>query len=370
LGLRVDIRKRFKGFALEVCFQNKEGTLGILGASGSGKSLTLKCVAGLETPDEGVITAGDRVLFDSAAKIDLSPRERNVGYLFQSYALFPHMTVRENISIAIRDRTGDRTAIVDALLKRYELIGHGERYPAQLSGGQQQRVALARIFAYEPEILMLDEPFSALDSFLRENMQIELLRIISEYDGDVILVTHSRDEAYRICDSLLIMDAGHLETSGKTKAVFADPGSVLAARITGCKNISRIQKLSERRLWALDWGVELQTGRNVEDRHTHIGVRAHDFSRARGARSGAVNELAVLPGKPVEGPFEQTVLFQIAGGATGAGEARPANGAHTYLHWICDRNEDVMGTNRLFLYGDDILLLTECPDERRELWKS
>jgi molybdate transport system ATP-binding protein len=217
-----------------------------------------------------------------------------------------------------------------------------KRYPAKLSGGQQQRVALARIFAYEPEILMLDEPFSALDSFLRENMQIELLRIIAEYNGDVVLVTHSRDEAYRICDKLLIMEDGFIRRGGGTKAVFADPGDVTAARITGCKNISRLRRLSEHRLFAVDWGVELVTDRAIEACHTHIGVRAHDFSRM----PSAANAIDVAVERVIEGPFEKTVLL------------RGRDGARENIRWICSRSEDVSDVNRIFLDGGDILLLT------------
>jgi molybdate transport system ATP-binding protein len=415
----VDIKKHYKDFTLEVSFHNEEGTLGILGASGSGKSLTLKCIAGLESPDEGVIVSGGRTLFDSAAKIDLTPQERNVGYLFQSYALFPHMTVRENIAIAVRERAWNKTsdgarnkasdkakdkeAFIDGLLDRYELTGFGDRYPAKLSGGQQQRAALARIFAYGPELLMLDEPFSALDAFLRENMQIELLRIISEYDGDVILVTHSRDEVYKICDKLLIMDRGRIVANGGTRAVFADPASVTAARVTGCKNISRIRRLSERRLAATEWGIELETGRSIKDEHTHIGVRAHDFSPARASRPAAperfsenaasvhafpagrlpenaaaahvfpagglpadkssadgfpLNEFPVTVEGVFDGPFEKTVLLR-AGGEADSAAGGEAGGARGIIRWICSADEDVSDVDRLLLGGGDILLLTE-----------
>jgi molybdate transport system ATP-binding protein len=173
-------------------------------------------------------------------------------------------------------------------------------------------------------------------------MQIELLRIIAEYNGDVVLVTHSRDEAYRICDKLLIMEDGFIRRGGGTKAVFADPGNVTAARVTGCKNISRIRRLSEHRLFAVDWGVELVTDRKVEDHHTHIGVRAHDFSRT----SSAANEIAVAVERVIEGPFEQTVLLSVRGNA------------RENIRWICGRNEDVSDVNRVFLSGGDILLLT------------
>ena len=220
MSLRVDIKKSYKGFTLEMAFSSGSGTLALLGASGSGKSMTLKCIAGLISPDEGLIESDGRVLFDSAAKIDLRPQRRGVGYLFQSYALFPNMTVRQNIEIAYSGEAGVRDAEVNTLLARYGLESLGERYPVELSGGQQQRVALARIFAYQPKVLLLDEPFSALDSFLRENMQDELKRIIREYDGSVVLVTHNQEEAYKLADDLIIIESGHPIASGPVNEMF------------------------------------------------------------------------------------------------------------------------------------------------------
>ena len=220
MSLRVDIKKRYKGFTLEMAFSSGSGTLALLGASGSGKSMTLKCIAGLISPDEGQIESDGRVLFDSAAKIDLRPQRRGVGYLFQSYALFPNMTVRQNVEIAYSGEAGARDAEVNTLLARYGLESLGDRYPVELSGGQQQRVALARIFAYQPKVLLLDEPFSALDTFLRENMQDELKRIIREYDGSVVLVTHNQEEAYKLADDLIIIESGHPIASGPVNEMF------------------------------------------------------------------------------------------------------------------------------------------------------
>ena len=254
MSLRVDIRKRYKGFELEAAFSSGDGTLALLGASGSGKSLTLKCIAGLISPDEGVIEVDGRILFDSVAGIDKRPQERGVGYLFQSYALFPNMTVRQNIEIAYgkAGRNSDRDAEVKKLLEKYEIGELAARYPVQLSGGEQQRAALARIFASHPRALLLDEPFSALDSFLREKMQAELKRIIREYDGSVVLVTHSRDEAYKIADDLVILDKGRIAGDGPVREVFRYPGNARAARVTGCKNISAIEKRGGRVFFAKD----------------------------------------------------------------------------------------------------------------------
>ena len=166
VALSVDIRKQLGDFHLEVQFDAGDETLALLGASGCGKSVTLKCVAGILTPDEGRITLDGVTLFDSAARIDLPPQRRHVGYLFQDYALFPNMTVRQNIAAGAKDR-GRRRETAEALIRRFRLEDAADRKPRQLSGGQRQRAALARILASEPRAVLLDEPFSALDSYLQ-----------------------------------------------------------------------------------------------------------------------------------------------------------------------------------------------------------
>jgi molybdate transport system ATP-binding protein len=231
VSIRVHIRKSFKGFALDVDFTSESRALGILGASGSGKTLILKSVAGLVTPDEGRIAIGDRVIYDSAARTDVKPQQRGVGYFFQSYALFPHMTVWENISIAVNPANDDGRSlreIVSCLAERYQLTGLEHRYPTNLSGGQQQRVALARIFASRPEAVLLDEPFSALDSYLRGNMQDELLRAMEDYQGQFILVTHSCDEAALICDRIVTISNGEITSDGSVEDTFEACGGCRA----------------------------------------------------------------------------------------------------------------------------------------------
>jgi molybdate transport system ATP-binding protein len=356
MSLCVDIRKRYKGFTLEVAFSSDAGTLALLGASGSGKSMTLKCIAGLISPDEGLITANGRTLFDSAAGIDLRPQQRGVGYLFQNYALFPNMTIRQNIAVAFRGAAEARDAAARSLLARYELEEQADKYPVQLSGGQQQRAALARIFAYEPEVLLLDEPFSALDTFLRESMQAELKRIIRGYEGDVVLVTHSRDEAYKIADHLVILDAGRPVADGTVKGVFAHPPNAKAARITGCKNISRIERTGERSFVALDWGIVLEAAEPLSEAHTHAGIRAHDFSpvpRAEGGGEGLAadrvegkNTFVVEVVDVIEGPFEKDVLVRT-------------DSAVKEIWWITDRSVKVDEQCAFTVRPEDILLLRE-----------
>ena len=197
MALYVDIEKDLSSFTLKSKFEQENGVLGFLGESGSGKSMTLKCIAGLENPSRGKIILNNRVLFDSEKKINLSAQERKVGFLFQNYALFPHMTVVENIELGLSNlQKEERNKITKEYIKRLCLEGLENRYPWQLSGGQQQRVALARALAPSPDILLLDEPFSALDYHLRGNMERELINILNDYHGDVIFVTHDREERY------------------------------------------------------------------------------------------------------------------------------------------------------------------------------
>ena len=175
MSLYVDIEKRLGAFRLQSKFEVADETLALLGASGCGKSMTLKCIAGIVPPDRGRIVLNGRVLFDSEKKIDLTPQQRRVGYLFQQYALFPNMTVEQNILCGIRAGSrSEKRSLAAEKLRMFRLEGLEKKYPAQLSGGQQQRVALARILCSEPQAILLDEPFSALDSYLKWNLELEL----------------------------------------------------------------------------------------------------------------------------------------------------------------------------------------------------
>ena len=183
MSILVDIKKNFGEFQLDVKLEANNETVALLGPSSCGKSITLKCIAGIEKPDSGIIVVNNRVLFDSSKKINLSPQKRNTGYLFQQYASFPHMTVEENIAVGIQLPKKEKGAIIQEKIDAFFLTGLEKRYPGQLSGGQQQRVALARIFAAQPEILMLDEPFSALDSHLKWQLEQELMNVLDHYRG-------------------------------------------------------------------------------------------------------------------------------------------------------------------------------------------
>lgn len=312
MSMEVAIKKAWRGFGLDVEFSCRGGVLGILGASGSGKSMTLKSIAGVEEPDSGRIAVGGRVLFDSARSVNLRPQKRRIGCLFQSYALFPHMSVEENIACGLgRLAKGERGAKIGELLRRFRLEGLGARYPGQLSGGQQQRVALARSLACEPEALLLDEPFSALDSHLREGLQLELLELLEDYGGDVVIVTHSRDEAYRLCDRLVVLEGGRCIAGGETRELFRRPGLLSVARLTGCKNFSAAAPLGKNRVLAVDWGIELTVAEPLTDQIDCIGIRAHDLRPAAGPAEE--NAFAVTLGQRLESPFEWSLLLSPPG---------------------------------------------------------
>ncbi|MCR5826611.1 MAG: ATP-binding cassette domain-containing protein [Oscillospiraceae bacterium] len=283
MSLSVSIYKQLGAFTLDVQFDTGGERMALLGASGSGKSMTLACIAGLVRPDRGRIVLNGRVLFDSERRINLPPQRRSVGCLFQSYALFPHMTVRQNLLTAVRRLPrAQREAAVAEKLRAFRLAGLERLYPRQLSGGQQQRVALARVFLSAPECLLLDEPFSALDSYLRWHTELELYDLLRPYQGDVLLVSHDRGEAYRLCETVCVLTGGRSEDKTDVHTLMAQPRTLGAALISGCKNVSRIRRVGEAQAYCLDWGVTLHCAQPLSAAHTHVGLRAHSLRLARG----------------------------------------------------------------------------------------
>lgn len=309
VAVYIDIQKKFKGFTLETKLEGDSGTMGILGASGSGKSMTLRCIAGIEKPDSGRIVINGRTVFDSEQGIDLKPQERRVGYLFQNYALFPAMTVEKNIACGFRGDKKERDEKVKSYISRYHLEGLEKRFPAQLSGGQQQRVALARMMIGDPEVILLDEPFSALDGYLKDLLQRDMQSFLKDYQGDMILVTHSRDEAYKFCSQLTLLSGGRTLLSAPTRQIFENPGLVEAARLTGCKNFSAIQPIDDTHVYAIDWGLYLRMKEKVTEEYTHVGIRAHWILPA--AKAGE-NCMPVQVDECIETPFEHQYLIKNA----------------------------------------------------------
>jgi molybdate transport system ATP-binding protein len=270
--LVVDIKKRLGNFNLNVSFTHESGVLGLLGASGSGKSATLKCVAGISAPDSGTVILDGKILFDSKKRINLPPQKRDIGYLFQDSALFPNMTVEQNIMAGVKDPK-TRKQIAREKIESMLLTGNENKYPRQLSGGQAQRVALARILAQSPKVILLDEPFSALDSYLQWMLESEVTGAIKDYVA--VFVSHNRDEIYRVCDRVCVVNDGRGEEVTTTEELFDNPRTISAARLSGCKNYTRIKKIDNFLFEALDWGFKLHSVNPIGDDIVYAAVRSH-----------------------------------------------------------------------------------------------
>jgi len=310
MELYVDIKKKLPGFTLDVNFKASTDVLGLLGASGAGKSMTLRCIAGLEKPDKGRIVLNERILFDSEQGINLPSRRRKIGFLFQNYALFPNMTVEDNIGLALETIPREqRRAIIRQKIVMNKLEGLEKRYPFQLSGGQQQRVALARALAVEPEALLLDEPFSALDEHLRSHIIKELLDSLSDYHGVTVFVTHNIEEAYRISRKLVVLADGKVEAEGTKEEMFMKPPTLAAAQLTGYKNFSAANYTSSHELNAVDWGVSLRVAGEVDQEVRQVGIRAHFIKLASGTDTD--NVFQCWPVSTSEAPFRITVYLSL-----------------------------------------------------------
>jgi len=310
MSLYLDIEKKFPDFSLSVSLEGKDEVVALLGNSGCGKSLTLKCIAGIEKPDRGRIVINGETVFDSEKRINLPPQKRNVGFLFQNYALFPTMTVWKNIASVINKTKSEKHRLVADMIKLFQLENVKNLYPSQISGGQQQRTALARILVSEPEIILLDEPFSALDTQLKWSVEQEVVSILESFHGTTIFVSHNRDEVYRISDKIAVMYDGNIETVGTNKDIFDSPKTLNSALMTGCKNISAAEKIDDNHIKALEWGVSLKTTSTVPDDIRYVGVRAHHFQRVSHIENDE-NTFYCNTHKVIDEPFEKVYLFSF-----------------------------------------------------------
>jgi len=303
MKLLVDIEKKLPRFTLSVRFEVDRENISIMGPSGSGKSMTLKCIAGFEKPDRGRIVLNDRVLFDSERGINLPPEKRKVGYLFQNYALFPHMTVAENIGIAI-PRSENREKRIREIIKNFHLPGLEKAYPLSLSGGEQQRVALARMLAVKPELVLLDEPFSALDRILREQMQQLLPGLL--HGNNYLMVTHDMDEAYRLSAKILVMEYGKMLAFDSRERLFDHPPNLAVARILGLRNVSEAARVRENMIMAPRWGCLLECG--GKEKVSHVGIRSQHvvISSSPGINSFECEVVRIL-----EDRFAATLFFRL-----------------------------------------------------------
>ena len=348
MALEVQVEKTYGDFHLNAEFQAEDEPLALLGPSGCGKSLTLKCIAGIERPDQGRIVLDGRVLFDSEKHIDLPPQKRQVGYLFQQYALFPHMTVAENIAAGCRRlERAERKSRVAELVAMLHLEGLEGLRPRQLSGGQQQRTALARILASEPRAILLDEPFAALDSHLKWQLEPELKDVLDAFGGVPLWVTHDRGEAYRNCPRVCVMETGCTAPVRDMGALMADPRTVGAARLSGCRNCMKAEKGEAAGCVRLpEWGVILRCAAPWRENVTALGIREEQVRPAEPGEENAV-ECALV--RLVEDVSMTTALLRPLDAGPGAPPLRMAMEKGTIL--------TVGETLRVVLPPEDLMLL-------------
>lgn len=314
MSLSVSIKKSFPAFTLDVDIEAGNETIGWLGESGCGKSLTMRCIAGIETPDEGKIVVNGKTFFEREAgkrpAVNLSPQERKTALLFQNYMLFPNLTVAENVAAGIDRKLpkGERNAQVDAELKRFGLDGFGKRYPSQLSGGQQQRVALARMLAAKPDILMLDEPFSALDAHLKGVLEQNLAGLFETFHGTILYVSHDIDEALRFCDRIAVIEKGHVMEVSTGNNLVNNPQSAASIRLSGCKNTTPAHRIGDHRVFLPAWGIEVETDKPAPQNLTYMGVRAFFLERAK---EPGRNTYRVRVVRTSDSRFDRSVLLEF-----------------------------------------------------------
>ena len=312
MSLSVHIIKKLANFTLRVDFDTDGEVMALLGASGCGKSMTLKCIAGVEHPDSGRIVLNDRVLFDSDAGINVKTQERRVGYLFQSGALFPHMTVEENVMAGVRHgNRAEKRKIAADMLARLNLATVAKRKPDAISGGERQRTALGRILVNEPEVLMLDEPFSALDSHLKWQMELLLSDTLEKFRGDTVLVSHDRGEVRRLSRSVCVLAQGKSQPKAAVEDLFAAPKTVAAALISGCKNIAD-SIVTEEGIRCPAWGVTLHAA-CFEQGDDAVGIRALHLHMAE---EGEANAIPCTVEHIIEDVFSTVVMLRTVGGGT------------------------------------------------------
>lgn len=334
MSLSVDIAKHFGDFSLEVAFDAGAETLGFLGASGCGKSLTLRCIAGIETPDEGKIVVNDTVFFDKAhgkkARINLAPQQRKTALLFQNYQLFPNLTVEQNVAAGLNPKmdSATRSTLINEQLVRFGLENLAKRYPLQLSGGQQQRVALARMLAAKPGILMLDEPFSALDAHLKSALEQDLQKLFERFEGSILYVSHDIDEAFRFCDRIAVVNEGHLEEIDTKDRIITDPQTLATIRLSGCKNTTEATYIDEHHAFLPKWNITITSTRPLSPEIKYCGMRAKfieyadnianqnsdESSIEKSAAEPSVNTYWVRVEHVSDSRFERTVLITFLHG--------------------------------------------------------
>ncbi|MDB5385834.1 MAG: potA [Planctomycetaceae bacterium] len=320
--LSAQFEKRFpQGAIIQAdlsCQMNAFSITALYGPSGCGKTTILRCLAGLERPERGSIQAGPQRWLDAATNLCWTPQQRDVGFLFQEYALFPHLTVEQNVGYGLRHSSHqDRRRLTGEMLERFGLNGLGKRFPLQISGGQKQRVALARVLVRQPQLLLLDEPLSALDVQIRDQVRLELRRTLAEFQIPVFLVTHDRLEALVLADRIAILDQGRILQADTPDVVYRRPNSVAVARMMGVETIesARVVERHSQFITVEVGGMRLAaTNTAISADQIWICIRAEDVELGSTRNhtidvSGPVNQFAArIQGVTAEGPLFRIVL--------------------------------------------------------------
>lgn len=319
-SLQVSIQLQRGRFELDLHWSSQARRLAVLGPSGAGKSLLLRCIAGLERPQRCRLQLGERLLCDTDQGIWVAPQHRRIAMVFQQHALFPHLSVAANVAFGLKQLSREqRRTRVARLLAGVGLEQQARLFPDQLSGGQCQRVALARALAVEPDLLLLDEPLNAQDSFRRRRLQQWIETLQRSTGTPILLVTHDIDEAHRLSDELLIVEGGRLLRQGPTQELFAQPQRLAVARITGCKNLSPIHWLSPDRCLAEAWDLVIEAPQPLAAAPaTWLGLRAHHLRLCPAGSTEPCSELSVHPCRLIHvshGALHVSAYVQTGAGA-------------------------------------------------------
>lgn len=312
----------------------------LLGPSGCGKTTLLRMIAGFNSIEGGKIRFNDTVINDIPA------HKRNIGMVFQSYAIFPHMTVRENVEYGLKLRKTPKAEMkkkVDEILDVVQITEYQDRLPERLSGGQQQRVALARMLAARPGILMLDEPFSALDSHLKGVLEQNLVSLFDAFEGTILYVSHDIDESLRFCDRIAVVDAGRIVEMDAGRELVNNPQSVAGLKLSGCKNAPAAVYAGPHAVHVPPWGIDVHTAQEVPRGVKCLGLRAFYVERAEGPGE---NCYRVRVDRVSDARFERMALLGFldrddADGAAVAFEANEMSYLHQHMFWRVSMREDV-----------------------------
>lgn len=284
MSIRLDIKKKFKNFTLSSAFETQSRRFALLGSSGSGKSTTLKCLAGLIKPDEGVIVCDGKVLYSSSDKINVQPQKRRIAYLFQHFALFDNMNAEDNIRTAFIPRIkkkeigkNEAETTLKKILFAFHLENVRSLYPRYLSFGQQQRVALARLVANKPDVIIFDEPFSALDYRLKIELEVELLEFLEQFDGTAIFVSHNKSEVLSLCDEVCVMKNGIIGINQPIEKFRMFPSDIESAKILEIENITSVEKIADDLLYLSDWDLQLRASGGADIRYAAISSYKFDI---------------------------------------------------------------------------------------------